>query len=192
MVEMSQRQRALYKALRQRVSITELLAQASNLNDTAGAKSLMNLVMQFRKVCSHPDLFERADVVSPFYFGSFARSGRLTREGDGMYCPDSGRNDIAPALPRLVWEEKLDRPAEESDAGDRRWVLGNLMSIWNPDWVARRLKEERAVDEGYGFLRVTGTTPGECVRRAKRHPLVALVEGAEGDAGAARDGVYER
>lgn len=189
---MSQRQRALYKALRQRVSISELLAQASNLNDTAGAKSLMNLVMQFRKVCSHPDLFERADVVSPFFFGSFAHSGRVTREGDNMYCPASGRNAIAPTLPRLVWEEKLDRPAEDSNAGDRRWVLNNLLSIWSPEWVQRRLQEDRAVDEGFGFLRVTGQTSGDCVKRVKRHPLVSLIEGAGEKAHAVEQGSYER
>lgn len=28
----------------------------------------MNIVMQLRKVCNHPDLFDRRGVVSPFFF----------------------------------------------------------------------------------------------------------------------------
>lgn len=42
----------LYRGLRSHISIAELMDKASNLNDEAGLKSLMNLVMQFRKVGS--------------------------------------------------------------------------------------------------------------------------------------------
>ena len=191
MVDMSQRQKTLYRALRQRVSISELLAQASNLNDSAGTKHLMNLVMQFRKVCSHPDLFERADVVSPVFFGTFSHSGRTTKEGDNMYCPASGRNAIAPALPRLVWEDKVDRPKEQSNAGDKRWILNNMMSIWNPDWVAKRLKEEEQRDDGFGFLRFTDQSPLNIVKAAKGHPLVQLVTDAESAGNFQQKGAYE-
>ena len=191
MVDMSQRQKTLYRALRQRVSISELLAQASNLNDSAGTKHLMNLVMQFRKVCSHPDLFERSVVVSPLYFGTFSHSGRTTKEGDNMYCPASGRNAIAPALPRLVWEDKVDRPKEQSNAGDKRWILNNMMSIWNPDWVAKRLKEEEQRDDGFGFLRFTDQSPLNIVKAAKGHPLVQLVTDAESAGNFQQKGAYE-
>lgn len=191
MVDMSQRQKTLYRALRQRVSISELLAQASNLNDSAGTKHLMNLVMQFRKVCSHPDLFERADVVSPFFFGTFSQSGRTTKEGDNMYCPASGRNAIAPALPRLVWEDKVDRPKEDGNAGDRKWILNNMMSIWNPDWVAKRLKDEQKREDGFGFLRFMDQSPAAFAKKAKGHPLVQLVSDS-GDLGLAQsDAAYE-
>ncbi|KAG8735920.1 putative DNA helicase ino80 [Ceratobasidium sp. 414] len=60
---LSPRQRALHRGLRANVSIAELLQRANNLGDADSARSLMNLVMQFRKVCNHPELFERADVV---------------------------------------------------------------------------------------------------------------------------------
>ena len=52
---------------------TDLLELESN--STSSDSSLANLVMQFRKVCNHPDLFERADVNSPFSFGKFAETG---------------------------------------------------------------------------------------------------------------------
>ena len=50
---MSARQRKLYKALLANVSIADLLEKAANIGDADSARSLMNLVMQFRKVGSH-------------------------------------------------------------------------------------------------------------------------------------------
>lgn len=55
---MSSTQRALYTGLRQKLPVTSLVK-----TDLDG---LMNLVMQFRKVCNHPELFERSQVESPF------------------------------------------------------------------------------------------------------------------------------
>lgn len=56
---MSPRQRALYKALLANVSVADLLEKAANIGDVDSARSLMNLVMQFRKVsCSLPLSFE--------------------------------------------------------------------------------------------------------------------------------------
>ena len=49
-VDLSARQRAMYRALLSKVSIADLLAQAANIGDVQSARTLMNLVMQFRKV----------------------------------------------------------------------------------------------------------------------------------------------
>jgi DNA helicase INO80 len=49
-VDLSARQRALYKALLANVSVADLLEKAANIGDVDSARSLMNLVMQFRKV----------------------------------------------------------------------------------------------------------------------------------------------
>ncbi|KAJ3082280.1 putative DNA helicase ino80, partial [Quaeritorhiza haematococci] len=69
------RQRRMYQGLKEKISVAELLDKVSSLSldsldglDGGGGSvgdSLMNLVMQFRKVCNHPELFERAEVVSP-------------------------------------------------------------------------------------------------------------------------------
>lgn len=48
--DLSFRQRALYRGLRANVSVQELLVRASKHGDADSARSLMNLVMQFRKV----------------------------------------------------------------------------------------------------------------------------------------------
>lgn len=50
-VDLSARQRNLYRALLSNVSVADLLEKAANIGDADSARSLMNLVMQFRKVC---------------------------------------------------------------------------------------------------------------------------------------------
>lgn len=88
------RQKLLYMALKQKIRIEDLL----NLTRGGGGSStteghhvdrnftsnLMNLVMQFRKVCNHPELFERRDAKSPF----------------AMKCEEY-------VLPRLVFDDGL-------------------------------------------------------------------------------------
>lgn len=64
------RQNLLYLALKKKIRIEELLSYTDRSSDSTVDKNitsnLMNLVMQFRKVCNHPDLFERRDAKSPF------------------------------------------------------------------------------------------------------------------------------
>lgn len=65
------RQSLLYMALKKKIRIEDLLqftdrgSEGSN-PDKSFTSNLMNLVMQFRKVCNHPELFERRDAKSPF------------------------------------------------------------------------------------------------------------------------------
>ena len=56
----------MYRGVKDKISVEELL-QKSVMTEEDNTH-LMNLVMQFRKVCNHPELFERRDVVSPFFF----------------------------------------------------------------------------------------------------------------------------
>ena len=176
-MDLSQRQRNIYKALRQRVSVSDLIAQANNLTDSLGAKNLMNLVMQFRKVCNHPDLFERADVVSPLLFGTFSQSGNFAREGDVLYCPDSARNAIDVPMPKMIWTDggKVDVPGEESFAGSDTHLLHNLMNIWTPGWIADSLRRDQSP---FAFLNMMEVSPGEATERARSHPLVSLLRGS--------------
>lgn len=45
----------MYKALLANVSVADLLEKAANIGDADSARSLMNLVMQFRKVSDRQD-----------------------------------------------------------------------------------------------------------------------------------------
>lgn len=69
------RQKLLYISLKRKIRIEDLLQYAdrgaSGGDSHSGAdknvtSNLMNLVMQFRKVCNHPELFERRDAKSPY------------------------------------------------------------------------------------------------------------------------------
>ena len=53
---MTYRQRILYQRIKDKISTNDLFKLAESKQKM---ENLMNLVMQFRKVCNHPDLFER-------------------------------------------------------------------------------------------------------------------------------------
>lgn len=64
------RQKLLYIALKQKIKIEDLIHYSVGGGDAHSVdknftSNLMNLVMQFRKVCNHPELFERRDAKSP-------------------------------------------------------------------------------------------------------------------------------
>ncbi|XP_034018102.1 chromatin-remodeling ATPase INO80 isoform X2 [Thalassophryne amazonica] len=83
--QLTSRQRLLYQALRNKISIEDLLQSSMGTAQQAHSttSSLMNLVMQFRKVCNHPDLFERQETRSPFHMSlkPFVMSKFIYRHG---------------------------------------------------------------------------------------------------------------
>ncbi|RDX56022.1 hypothetical protein OH76DRAFT_1396366 [Lentinus brumalis] len=160
-VELSARQRALYKALLANVSVQDLLEKAATLGDADSARSLMNLVMQFRKVCNHPELFERADVVAPFSFSEFGRSGPLNREGDFVQLPYSTRNPIEYSIPRLLFADGglLDVPQENSLMRTGDGPLARMMNIWSSEAIHRSLYEDS--NSAFSFLKFIDTAPSE-------------------------------
>ena len=141
---MSARQRALYRALRANVSVADLLEKAANIGDAEAARSLMNLVMQFRKVCNHPELFERADVVAPFSFCEFGRAGSIAREGDFITCHYSTRNPIEFDIPETFYLDGglLDVPNENRPPTPESGVLRNMMNIWSTHWITESLEKD--------------------------------------------------
>ena len=108
----------------------------------------MNLVMQFRKVCNHPELFERADVVAPFSFSNFGRSRNLAREGDFLDLPYSVRNPIQISIPTLFYRDGglVDVPSPSDDLKNTS-VISKLCNIWSTDWIHRSI-----YDSGELFL----------------------------------------
>ncbi|KAN0060333.1 putative DNA helicase ino80 [Thecaphora frezii] len=175
--DMSARQKMLYKGLRSHISLAELMDKAT-ANDEAGLKSLMNLVMQFRKVCNHPELFERADVQAPFAIANFARSGSLAREGDLLNLPDSTSSLIEYRVPKLVVREGglLDVPGERSRKGFDTGYLNNLLNIWRAPYVHRSLDLS---DSAFAFLPLLGLRPSDVERAFHRPGLSTILASAE-------------
>ena len=165
---LSYRQRAFYKTLRERISIGDLLERAMS-GEAKGDESLMNLVMQFRKVCNHPDLFERADVRSPLAFASFGATANIAREGPQLSLAYTTRNRIAYSVPKLVYRHggMLAVPGEDSDAGVRRRYLDNLMNIWQADHIESSLE----TDSSFAFLRFIDSSPNELIEAFKSNDV---------------------
>lgn len=178
-VSLSARQRSLYKALLAKVSVADLIAKAANIGDADSARTLMNLVMQFRKVCNHPELFERADIVVPFSFSRFGRSGPLSREGDFINLPYSTRNPIECTVPKLLYRHGgvLDVPSNASYPVSRNSCLTKLMNIWSTDWIHRSIYDGK-VSSSFAFLSLLAMSPQEAhnlhVSPLLRRRLLAL------------------
>lgn len=144
--DLTYRQRAYYGNLRDRVSILDLIEKAA-IGDDADSTTLMNLVMQFRKVCNHPDLFERAETSSPFSMGYFAETASFVREGSNVDVRYSTRNVIEYDLPRLICgpEGRLDIPGPGNyRAGFDQKYLSHMLNVWSPDNVKRSERDNQA------------------------------------------------
>ncbi|RWS17785.1 DNA helicase INO80-like isoform X2 [Dinothrombium tinctorium] len=133
---LSQRQKLLYQALKNKISIEDLMqsSNSSTQSSQSVTSNLMNLVMQFRKVCNHPDLFERRDVRSPFYV------------------------TLEPYLfPKLLYEEGLCYNSFLFNP-TRYKILYNFMNIFSPDNVFYSLFGQGSNHRlcTFSFLRLIG------------------------------------
>lgn len=167
------RQRALYSNLRNQISIMDLIEKATIGDDDSA--SLMNLVMQFRKVCNHPDLFERADTTSPYTWGYFAQTGSFVREGSNVTVGYSVRNLIEYELPRLIWCEDgrlYKASANNRTAGFRSKYLDQLMNIYSPD----NIQDSLGGTDNFSWLRFADTSPQEVYKASHQDVFARAVE----------------
>ena len=102
--EMTLRQKVLYNRIKSRLNVSELFMMADS---KIKVEKLMNLMMQFRKVCNHPDLFERRPERSPVYFRDPGYQVSTVNFNlpimQEIRC--AAHNPILVRVPRLVWEE---------------------------------------------------------------------------------------
>uniref|UniRef100_A0A3Q4BIZ5 Chromatin-remodeling ATPase INO80 n=1 Tax=Mola mola TaxID=94237 RepID=A0A3Q4BIZ5_MOLML len=135
---LTSRQRLLYQALRNKISIEDLLQSSMGTAQQAHSttSSLMNLVMQFRKVCNHPDLFERQETRSPFHMSlkPYIMSKFLFRNGL-IYAHNQLKNKI----------------------------LQVLLSPFSPNHIQQSLFHRKGDDKGscFSFLRFIDVSPAE-------------------------------
>ncbi|KAK4446841.1 putative DNA helicase ino80 [Podospora aff. communis PSN243] len=167
------RQRALYANLRNQISIMDLIEKATIGDDDSA--SLMNLVMQFRKVCNHPDLFERADTTSPFSCGYFAETASFLREGQNITVGYSTRSLIHYELPRLVWRDggRLHKAGSDNPAaGFRRKYLDHMMNIWTPDNIC----DSTTGADNFSWLRFADVSPQEAYKASHKDVFARAVD----------------
>lgn len=165
---LTHRQRAYYGNLRSRISIMDLIEKAA-VGDDHDTATLMNLVMQFRKVCNHPDLFERAETRSPFSMTHYAECASFLREGYNVNVGYSTRNLIEYDLPRLLDtpEARVDvaGPGNEK-AGFKNKYLAHLMNIWSPENIHARSAGMGA----FSWLRFANVSAGEVYQASHTGP----------------------
>ncbi|XP_014672391.1 PREDICTED: DNA helicase INO80-like isoform X2 [Priapulus caudatus] len=135
---LTNRQKDLYIALKNKISIEDLL-QTTNSNPSqvqSSTSSLMNIVMQFRKVCNHPELFERREVKSPLY----------------MEAPSY-------QIPLLIYRQGLTTPG----ALKTTHLLKGKLSLFSPDNIHRSIfpAEGERGSSCFSFLRFVDTSPSE-------------------------------
>ncbi|ALC46988.1 Etl1, partial [Drosophila busckii] len=135
------RQKLLYRALKQKIRIEDLLhiisgsgtaaAPADGSVDRNFTSNLMNLVMQFRKVCNHPELFERRDAKSPFSMrcAEFVLPRLVYDDGLLHSALPSRQHLLYNRLPRNGWSSIIvpDKETLITDAG-KLFVLDTLLT----------------------------------------------------------------
>ncbi|KAK9720198.1 putative DNA helicase ino80 [Basidiobolus ranarum] len=161
--ELTARQRTLYKALKEKISVSELMERVNSLSENDGVDSLMNLVMQFRKVCNHPELFERADVSSPLAFCEYIPALPLNRDVDSPYVPYSAKNLITYTIPKRLYRNGgiLRNVGDHSSAGIRNKYLHVLFSIWRASYINDSLFGDDKSTGCFSFLRFVNISPAE-------------------------------
>ncbi|CAO3683059.1 unnamed protein product [Rhizopus stolonifer] len=159
--DLTARQKALYRGLKEKISISELLEKATSLSENESMDSLMNLVMQFRKVCNHPELFERGDVKAPLSFCNFSETGSLSKE-TSLYCPYSSTSTIKYRIPKTLYRAGgiLKNVSSHSRAGFDTKYLNNLMNIWNSEHI-QQSQFSSEPDTAFSFLRFIDVSPQE-------------------------------
>lgn len=120
----------------------------------AKVESLMNLVMQFRKVCNHPELFERRPCLSPFFFQSFYYyTGNLpVYFGQLKEIICNSRSPIEFLYPKLLYDEL------DSSLRDRNLFIYRRFLIWSAESIYKSSLNH--IGSGaFGFSRLMNLSP---------------------------------
>lgn len=110
----------------------------------------MNLIMQFRKVCNHPELFERADVEAPFAFCQFPQNYNLSREGNLLNVQYSTHSLLEVTVPRLLYDD-----SPKLDFSDTSY-LASLMNIYTSRNMSPFVSDK---DPAFDFEAFSGLSP---------------------------------
>ncbi len=166
--DLSGRQRQLYAKVKSNVSITDLV-QSIGGNSGADAErnsKLMNIVMQLRKVCNHPETFERREPVAPFQFQrkpppfhtphppSVLSGGTSSQPPLGVTILT--RSEIVLQAPRAIVDMAI-------SLRRRKDMLVRQYGFWNKHTIRDRVEEDGV--SGLSMLRLCdGLSPSEAVQ----------------------------
>ncbi|KAF7819056.1 chromatin-remodeling ATPase INO80-like isoform X1 [Senna tora] len=170
--KLSSRQQAFYQAIKNKISLAELFDSNRGQLNEKRILNLMNIVIQLRKVCNHPELFERSEGTTYFNFGEIPNSlppppfGELE---DVYYS--GGHNPISYKIPKLVHQEIIQgsKMFHSADArGVNRESFHKLFNIYSPDNVFQSIFSQGNKSNGlsvisgtFGFTHLMDLSPQE-------------------------------
>ncbi|XP_031102452.1 chromatin-remodeling ATPase INO80 [Ipomoea triloba] len=169
--KLSSRQQAFYQAIKNKISLAELFDSSRGHLNEKKIMNLMNIVIQLRKVCNHPELFERNEGSSYFYFGQIQNSllpppfGELE---DVYYS--GGRSPVTYQMPKLVFQEIQNSNSICSTLGHgiSRELFEKYFNIFSPENIHSSILGQTQKSDDYyvksgtfGFTRMIDVSPME-------------------------------
>eukprot|EP00698_Gefionella_okellyi_P008784 TRINITY_DN2197_c0_g1_i2.p1 TRINITY_DN2197_c0_g1~~TRINITY_DN2197_c0_g1_i2.p1 ORF type:complete len:1221 (-),score=221.20 TRINITY_DN2197_c0_g1_i2:447-4109(-) len=145
--DLTPRQKVLYDAIRRKISVAELHNYSSHMTGSQN-DALMNLVMQFRKVCNHPSLIKPRVVQTPLEFVNFD-VGPLPSTAEQA----ANEREIVPLLhvrsliqwqlPRLLHHQSLAVYNPQDNYASKKRLLFTTLNIFSADYMFHSLFPHR-------------------------------------------------
>ncbi|KAG0597031.1 hypothetical protein M758_UG305700 [Ceratodon purpureus] len=170
---LSSRQQAFYRAIKNKISVADLFGNGGQINDKK-VLNLMNIVIQLRKVCNHPELFERNEGQSSVHFATVAYSLPPPPFGELEDVHYAGAfNPVSYRIPKLLFRDGMRCLHTESSGSAQgfyeKWVKSGL-SVFSPENVhssslglrnRSRADERSSCSGGFGFIRMLDLSAAE-------------------------------
>ncbi|XP_024521051.1 DNA helicase INO80 isoform X1 [Selaginella moellendorffii] len=157
---LSSRQQAIYQAVKNKISIADLF-DGGHLNEKK-VVNLMNIVIQLRKVCNHPELFERNEGRTYFHFAASVNHLLPAAFGDleDLYC-FGNHNPIAFKIPKLIYRDGITSLRSSAQGFQEKWLF-NLMNVFSAENVHKSAVSFGQSSSGsFGFTRLMNTSSSE-------------------------------
>ncbi|PWA98266.1 INO80-like protein [Artemisia annua] len=166
--KLSSRQHAFYQAIKNKISLADLIDNNRGHLNEKKIMNLMNIVIQLRKVCNHPELFERNEGSSYLYFADIPNALLPPPFGEPEDIYYSGsQNPITYEVPKLIYQDIVqssDIFVSEVKHGLARELFEKRFNIFSPDNVYRSIftqDKDGAKSGAFGFTRLIDLSPAE-------------------------------
>ncbi|KAJ7554405.1 hypothetical protein O6H91_06G138700 [Diphasiastrum complanatum] len=168
--DLSSRQQAIYQAIKNKISLSDLFDGNGILLNDKKVLNLMNIVVQLRKVCNHPELFERNEGRTCVHFASITHGLSPPPFGELEDIHYAGsHNPICYKVPKLLYQDGMHcLPTSYSGSAQgflEKW-LGGFFNVFSPENVhssvfAYDQSRECNYSDTFGFTRLMNLSPSE-------------------------------
>ena len=167
--KMTSRQHEFYMSLKNKLSLNQFFEMVEN------NRNLLNLVMQLRKVCNHPELFERRQFSASYIFHESKKRAKGIRSQSHLQVMYANWvNPIKFKLPTLVFHEIYQFGYESDPKHDflSKGYIHNSDYTWN-DVYNRDSEDLDAPQKScFSFLYLLGMSGSSYEKTMKEHQLL--------------------